>query len=455
MSAMINRDNILETIRMIQDENLDIRTITMAISLFDCADPDGPRARQKILNKILSMAGRLVAVGQEIEGEFGIPIVNKRIAVTPISLIAGATNEDNYVEFARTLDLAAKEIGVDFIGGFSALVHKGLTKGDRVLIDSLPPAMAATGVVCSSINVGTTRAGLNMSVIKDMGHIIKEISRLTADKNSIGCAKLTVFANAVEDNPFMAGAFTGIGEPECAINVGISGPGVIRAAVEKARGETFDVLADTIKRMAFKITRVGQLVAQEASQRLQVSSGIVDLSLAPTPRPGDSIANILEEMGLESCGTHGTTAALALLTDSIKKGGMMACSHAGGLSGAFIPVSEDAGMVKAIKKGSISIDKLEAMTCVCSVGLDMILIPGDTPSETISAIIADEAAIGMINSKTTSVRIIPVYGKKAGDEVEYGGLLGKATVMSVNPFSSKEFIQRSGRIPAPVHSFRN
>ncbi len=455
MSAMINKENILETIRMIQDENLDIRTITMAISLFDCADPDGPRARQKIRNKILTLAGHLVAVGQEIESEFGIPIVNKRIAVTPISLIAGATSEDNYVEFARTLDLAAKEVGVDFIGGFSALVHKGLTKGDRILIDSLPAALAATDVVCSSINVGTTRAGLNMTVIKDMGHIIKEISRLTADKNSIGCAKLTVFANAVEDNPFMAGAFTGIGEPECAINVGISGPGVIRAAVEKARGETFDVLADTIKRMAFKITRVGQLVAQEASQRLQVSSGIVDLSLAPTPRPGDSIANILEEMGLESCGTHGTTAALALLTDSIKKGGLMACSHAGGLSGAFIPVSEDAGMVEAVKKGSISIDKLEAMTSVCSVGLDMILIPGDTPAETISAIIADEAAIGMINSKTTSVRIIPVYGKKAGDEVEYGGLLGKATVMSVNPFSSKEFIQRSGRIPAPIHSFRN
>ncbi len=455
MSAMINKDNILETIRMIQDENLDIRTITMGISLFDCADPDGPGARRKIRNKILTLAGRLVAVGEEIEAEFGIPIVNKRIAVTPISLIAGATDEDNYIEFARVLDLAAKEVGVDFIGGFSALVHKGLTKGDRILIDSLPSALAATDVVCSSINVGTTRAGINMSIIKDLGHIIKEIARLTAAKNSIGCAKLTVFTNAVDDNPFMAGAFTGIGEPECAINVGISGPGVIRSAVEKVRGETFDVLADTIKRMAFKITRVGQLVAQEASQRLNVTCGIVDLSLAPTPRVGDSIANILEEMGLESCGTHGTTAALALLTDSIKKGGLMACSHAGGLSGAFIPVSEDAGMVEAVKKGSISIDKLEAMTCVCSVGLDMILIPGDTPDETISAIIADEAAIGMINSKTTSVRIIPVYGKKAGDEVEYGGLLGKATIMAVNPFSSKDFIQRSGRIPAPVHSFRN
>jgi uncharacterized protein len=455
MSAMINKENILETIRMIQDENLDIRTITMGISLFDCADPNGLRARKKIRNKILTIAGRLVTVGEEIEAEFGIPIINKRLAVTPISLIAGATKEDNYSEFACALNLVAKEVGVDFIGGFSALVHKGMTQSDCILIDSLPSAMAATEVVCSSINVGTTRAGLNMSVIKDLGHTIKEIARLTAEKNSVGCAKLTIFANAVEDNPFMAGAFTGIGEPECAINVGISGPGVIRSAVEKVRGETFDVLADAIKRMAFKITRVGQLVAQEASKRLNVTAGIVDLSLAPTPRIGDSIANILEEMGLESCGTHGTTAALALLTDSVKKGGLMACSHAGGLSGAFIPVSEDAGMVAAVKKGSISIDKLEAMTCVSSVGLDMILIPGDTPQETISAIIADEAAIGMINSKTTSVRIIPVYGKKAGDEVEYGGLLGKATVMAVNPFSSKDFIQRGGRIPAPVHSFRN
>jgi uncharacterized protein len=455
MSAMINKENILETIRMIQDENLDIRTITMGISLFDCADPDGTQARKKIRNKILRLAGRLVSVSEEIESEFGIPIVNKRIAVSPISLIAAATDEDSYVEFARCLDLTAKEVGVDFIGGFSALVHKGSMKSDSILLDSLPSVMASTDVVCSSINVGTTKAGLNMSIIKDLGHTIKEIARLTADKNSIGCAKLTVFANAVEDNPFMAGAFTGIGEPECAINVGISGPGVIRSAVEKVKGEPFDVLAETIKRMAFKITRVGQLVAHEASQRLKVTSGIVDLSLAPTPRTGDSIANILEEMGLESCGTHGTTAALALLTDSIKKGGLMACNHAGGLSGAFIPVSEDAGMVEAVRRGSISIDKLEAMTCVCSVGLDMVLIPGDTPEETIAAIIADEAAIGMINGKTTSVRIIPVYGKKAGDQVEYGGLLGKATIMSVNPFSSKDFIKRSGRIPAPIHSFRN
>jgi uncharacterized protein len=452
---MINRENILETIRMIQDENLDIRTITMSISLFDCADGNGKTARKKIQEKILKLAGNLVKVGSDIEAEYGIPIINKRIAVTPISLIAGASGDENYIEFAEMMDRTAKKVGVDFIGGFSALVQKGYSKGDRVLLNSIPRAIANTDVVCSSVNVGTTRAGLNMDAIKELGSIIKETARLTADKNSIGCARLTVFANAVEDNPFMAGAFTGVGEAECSINVGISGPGVIRSAVEKARGRPFDVLADTIKKMAFKITRVGQLVAVEASERLNVSFGIVDLSLAPTPRVGDSIADIIEEMGLESCGTHGTTAALALLTDSVKKGGLMACSHAGGLSGAFIPVSEDAGMVEAVKRGSITIDKLEAMTSVCSVGLDMILIPGDTPEETISAIIADEAAIGMMNSKTTSTRIIPVYGKAAGEEVEYGGLLGKATIMPVNPFSSKQFIDRCGRIPAPVHSFRN
>jgi len=455
MTPVINRENILETIRMIQEENLDIRTITLGISLFDCADSNGKKAREKIRRKILRYAANLVKVGEQIEEEYGIPIVNKRLAVTPISLIAAAANEDNYLEFARTLDLAAREVGVDFIGGFSALVHKGCTRSDRILLDSIPEALASTEVVCSSVNVGTTRAGLNMDVIREMGWIIKETARLTAEKNSIGCAKLTVFANAVEDNPFMAGAFTGVGEGECAVNVGISGPGVIRAAVEKAHGQSFDILADTIKRMAFKITRAGQLVAMEASKRLNIPFGIVDLSLAPTPRPGDSIANILEEMGLESCGTHGTTAALALLTDSVKKGGLMACSHAGGLSGAFIPVSEDAGMIEAARKGSISLDKLEAMTSVCSVGLDMIAIPGDTPEETISAIIADEAAIGMINNKTTSVRIIPVYGKQAGDVVEFGGLLGKAPVMPVSHFSSKEFIHRGGRIPAPVHSFRN
>jgi len=455
MTPMINKDNILETIRMIQEENLDIRTITMGISLFDCADSDGAKAREKIRSKINRLAGNLVQVGQDIETEYGIPIVNKRIAVTPISLIASATSEESYVEFARLLDKTAKEVGVDFIGGFSALVHKGCTRGDRILLQSIPEALATTDVVCSSINVGTTRAGLNMDIIREMGKVIKDIARLSADRNSIGCAKLTVFCNAVEDNPFMAGAFTGIGEPECAINVGISGPGVIRSAVEKVKGQSFDALADTIKRMAFKITRAGQLVASEASKRLNVEFGIVDLSLAPTPRVGDSIANILEEMGLESCGAHGSTAALALLTDSIKKGGLMACAHAGGLSGAFIPVSEDAGMIQAVKKGAISIDKLEAMTCVCSVGLDMIAIPGDTPAETISAIIADEAAVGMMNHKTTSVRIIPVFGKKVGDEVSFGGLLGQAPIMPVNPFSSKEFIQRSGKIPAPVHSFRN
>jgi uncharacterized protein (UPF0210 family) len=455
MSAIINRDNILETVRMIQDENLDIRTITMGISLFDCIDSDGDKAREKFSQKIAKLAGNLVRVGEDIEKEYGIPIVNKRIAVTPICLIAAATNDQNYLKFAETLDRSAKEVGVDFIGGFSALVHKGCTKGDRILLSSIAESLAGTDVVCSSVNVGTTKAGLNMDVIRELGHIIKETARLTAKKNSVGCAKLTVFANAVEDNPFMAGAFAGVGEGECVINVGISGPGVIRAAVEKVKGEPFDVLADAIKRMAFKITRAGQLVAREASKRLNVSFGIVDLSLAPTPRIGDSIANILEEMGLESCGTHGTTAALALLTDSVKKGGLMACSHAGGLSGAFIPVSEDAGMIEAVKRGSISIDKLEAMTCVCSVGLDMIAIPGDTPDETISAIIADEAAIGMVNSKTTSVRIIPVFGKKAGDEVEFGGLLGRAPVMAVNKFSSQEFIRRGGRIPAPIHSFRN
>lgn len=455
MTAMINKDNILETIRMIQDENLDIRTITMGISLLDCTDPDGNKARDKIRQKILRFAGNLVKVGEDIEAEYGIPIVNKRVSITPLSLIAGATDEESYVEFARTLDRTAKDIGVDFIGGFSALVQKGFTRGDRVLLDSIPEALASTDVVCSSVNVGTSRAGLNMDVICEMGGIIKRTARLTADKNSVGCARLTVFANAVEDNPFMAGAFTGIGEGECVINVGISGPGVMRSAVEKARDQTFDALAETIKRTAFKITRVGQLVAREASTRLGISFGIIDLSLAPTPRTGDSIANILEEMGLESCGTHGTTAALALLTDSVKKGGLMACSHAGGLSGAFIPVSEDAGMIEAVERGSITIDKLEAMTCVCSVGLDMIAIPGDTPEETISAIIADEAAIGMVNNKTTSVRLLPVYGKAAGDKVEFGGLLGKATIMEVNKFSSRDFIRRKGRIPAPVHSFRN
>ncbi len=455
MTPMINRENILETVRMIQEENLDIRTITMGISLFDCADPDGPASREKVRRKITRYAARLVKVGQEIEEEYGIPIVNKRLAVTPISLVAAATSEKDYFEFARALDQAAHEVGVDFIGGFSALVQKGFTRSDRILLESIPAALAETELVCSSVNVGTTRAGLNMDAIEEMGRIIKQTALLSAGRGSVGCAKLTVFANAVEDNPFMAGAFTGVGEAECAINVGISGPGVIRSAVENTAGQPFDVLADTIKRMAFKITRVGQLVAQEASRRLEIPFGIVDLSLAPTPRPGDSIANILEAMGLESCGAPGTTAALALLTDSVKKGGLMACSHAGGLSGAFIPVSEDAGMIQAVRKGSISIEKLEAMTSVSSVGLDMLAVPGDTPAETISAIIADEAAIGLVNQKTTSVRIIPVSGARVGDEVEFGGLLGKAIVMPVNPFSSRDFIRRRGRFPAPVHSFKN
>ncbi len=452
---MINNENIMETIRMIQDENLDIRTITMGISLFDCAGPDGKRARRKISEKISKYAGNLVKVGEDIEAEYGIPIVNKRIAVTPISMVAGATDEESYIEFARTLDASAKTTGVNFIGGFSALVHKGCNKGAGILLKSISGALAATDTVCSSVNVGTTRSGLNMDAVRELGGIIKETARLTADRNSIGCAKLAVFANAVDDNPFMAGAFMGVGEAECVINVGISGPGVIRSALTKVRGEPFDVVAETIKKMAFKITRMGQLVAEVASERLGVSFGIVDLSLAPTPAVGDSVAGILEEMGLEACGTHGTTAALALLTDSVKKGGLMACSHAGGLSGAFIPVSEDAGMIEAVNKGAITIDKLEAMTCVSSVGLDMIAIPGDTPAETISAIIADEASIGIVNNKTTSIRVIPVFGKTVGDQVEFGGLLGTAPVMAVNKFSSRDFIMRGGRIPAPVHSFRN
>jgi len=452
---MISKEHIIETIRMIEHEKLDIRTITMGICLFDCADSDGNAARKKIYDKISTCAGNLVKVGQDIEAEYGIPIINKRIAVTPISMIARATNEESYVHFARTLDESAKGIGVDLIGGFSAMVQKGCAKGERILLKSIPEALSSTDIVCSSVNVGTTRAGLNMDVVKELGSIIKETARLTADQNSIGCAKLAIFANAVDDNPFMAGAFVGAGEAECVINVGISSPGVIKSALEKVKGESFDIVAETIKRMAFKVTRVGQLVAQEASKRLNVSFGIVDLSLAPTPAVGDSIAHILEEMGLEACGTHGSTAALAILTDSVKKGGLMACSHVGGLSGAFIPVSEDVGMIEAVKKGAISLDKLEAMTCVSSVGLDMIAIPGDTPNETISAIIADEAAIGIINNKTTSVRIIPVQGKTVGDEVEFGGLLGTAPIMAVNTFSSRDFIRRGGRIPAPVHSFRN
>jgi len=446
---------IIETIKMIQEENLDIRTITMGISLRDCISHDGNVARRKIYDKITRLAANLVKVGEDIEKEYGIPIINKRISVTPISLIAESCEDDDYVKFAQILDKAADEVGVNFIGGFSALVHKGYTNGDRKLIQSIPEALSITNKVCSSVNLATTKTGINMDAVKEMGQIIKKCAELTADRGGLGCAKLVVFANAPEDNPFMAGAFHGVGEPECVINVGVSGPGVVKSALSKVKGADFETVSETIKKTAFKITRMGQLVAMEASKRLGVSFGIVDLSLAPTPAIGDSVAYILEEMGLEKCGTHGTTAALALLNDAVKKGGVMASSFVGGLSGAFIPVSEDAGMVNAVVDGALSIEKLEAMTCVCSVGLDMIVIPGDTSSETISAIIADEAAIGVVNNKTTAVRIIPAPGKKVGDIVEFGGLLGSGPVMKVNQFSSKEFIDRGGRIPAPLHSLRN
>lgn len=452
---MMNSNNILETIKMIEEEKLDIRTITMGISLLDCIDSDGDKAREKIYNKITTSARDLVKVAKEIENEFGIPIVNKRVSVTPISIIAGATNEDNYLKFAETLDKAAEDLGIDFIGGFSALVHKGYTKGDKILINSIPEALAKTNKVCASVNIGSTRCGINMDAVKEMGQVIKRTAELTKNSKGFGCAKLVVFANAVEDNPFMAGAFHGVGEADKIINVGVSGPGVVQRAIEKVNGKPFDVVAETIKKTAFKITRVGQLVAHEASNRLGVPFGIVDLSLAPTPAIGDSVAHILEAMGLEVVGTHGTTAALALLNDAVKKGGVMACSHVGGLSGAFIPVSEDAGMIDAVLNGSLNLEKLEAMTAICSVGLDMIAVPGDTTAETLSAMIADEAAIGVINNKTTAVRIIPAPGCVVGDMVEFGGLLGTAPVMKINQFSSYEFIQRGGRIPAPIHSFKN
>ncbi|HCQ6371652.1 TPA: PFL family protein [Clostridioides difficile] len=451
----MNVGNILETIKMIDEEQLDIRTITMGISLLDCIDPDGDKAREKIYNKIMSSAKDLVKVGKDIEREFGIPIVNKRVSVTPISIIAGATDENDYVKFAQTLDKAAEDLGIDFIGGFSALVQKGYTKGDKILIKSIPKALASTNKVCASVNVGSTRCGINMDAVKEMGEIIKETAELTKDAKGFGCAKLVVFCNAVEDNPFMAGAFHGVGEADRIINVGVSGPGVVKRALEKVKGEPFDVVSETVKKTAFKITRVGQLVAKEASSRLDVPFGIIDLSLAPTPAIGDSVANILEEMGLEVVGTHGTTAALALLNDAVKKGGVMACSHVGGLSGAFIPVSEDAGMIDAVIKGALSIDKLEAMTAICSVGLDMIAVPGNTTADTLGAMIADEAAIGMINNKTTAVRIIPAPGCDVGDMVEFGGLLGRAPVMPISTNSSELFTQRGGRIPAPIHSFKN
>ena len=453
--ANITAQNILETIKMIEEEKLDIRTTTMGISLLDCIDSDGDKARTKIYDKITKSAEKLVQVGNEIENEFGIPIVNKRVSVTPISIIGGATNETNYVKFAETLDKAAKAVGINFIGGFSALVQKGCTKGDKVLINSIPEALATTELVCSSVNVGSSKCGLNMNAVRDLGQVVKKTAELTKDQKGFGCAKLVVFCNAVEDNPFMAGAFHGVGEADRVINVGVSGPGVVQRAIEKVRGESFDVLAETIKKTTFKITRMCELVGREASKRLGVPFGIVDLSLAPTPAIGDSVAHILEEMGLETVGTHGTTAALAMLNDAVKKGGVMACSHVGGLSGAFIPVSEDAGMIDAVVNGSLNLEKLEAMTCVCSVGLDMIAIPGETSASTISAMIADEAAIGMINNKTTAVRIIPAPGCKVGDMVEFGGLLGRAPVMAVNPNSSEKFIARGGRIPAPIHSFKN
>jgi len=452
---LMNPFEILETLHMIEAEKLDIRTITMGISLRDCADHDGATARRRIFGKITRCADRLVAVADEIEKEFGIPIINKRIAVTPIALVAEASADEDYVAFAETLERAAKAVGVNFIGGFTALVHKGYTAGDRKLIRSIPEALAITERVCSSVNVATTRAGINMDAVREMGEIIKQAAERTGDRGGIGAAKLVVFANAVEDNPFMAGAFHGIGEPECVINVGVSGPGVVASALKQVPGADFGVVADTIKRTAFKITRMGQLVAQEASRRLGVPFGIVDLSLAPTPAVGDSVAHILEEMGLERCGAAGSTAALALLNDAVKKGGIMASSYVGGLSGAFIPVSEDAGMIQAAEEGVLSIEKLEAMTAVCSVGLDMIAVPGDTPAETLAGIIADVAAIGVINNKTTAVRIIPVPGKTVGDSVEFGGLLGRAPVMPVSTLNSAPFILRGGRIPAPMQGVRN
>lgn len=451
----MNTNNILETIKMIEEEKLDVRTITMGISLLDCIDSDGEKARTKIYDKITKSAENLVKVGREIETEFGIPIVNKRVSITPMSIVAGASNDTSYVKFAQTLDRAAETLGIDFLGGFSALVQKGCTKGDKILIDSIPEALATTNKVCASVNVGCTKSGINMNAVRDMGEIIKRTAELTKDQHGFGCAKLVVFANAVEDNPFMAGAFHGVGEAEKIINVGVSGPGVVKRALEQVRGQSFDVVAEMIKKTAFKVTRMGELVANEASRRLGVPFGIVDLSLAPTPAVGDSVAEILEEIGLEQVGTHGTIAALAMLNDAVKKGGVMACSHVGGLSGAFIPVSEDAGMIDAVISGSLNLEKLEGMTCVCSVGLDMIAIPGDTPASTISAMIADEAAIGVINNKTTAVRIIPAPGCVIGDMVEFGGLLGRAPVMKVNGKSSELFTARGGRIPAPIHSFKN
>lgn len=444
-------EKILETIHMISDENLDVRTITMGISLLDCIDSDSDKACQKIYDKITTKAKDLVKVGEQIQEEYGIPIINKRVTVTPISLIAAASHDQDYVKYALTLDKAAHTLGIDFIGGYSALVQKGYQNGDKTLIKSIPEALAQTDLVCASVNVGSTRSGINMDAVAEMGQAVKKASELDFMTN----AKMVIFCNAVEDNPFMAGGFCGVSEPDTVINVGVSGPGVVKKALEKVKGASMDVVAETIKQTAFKVTRMGQMVGAVASERLGVPFGIVDLSLAPTPAVGDSVAQALEEIGLEQVGTHGTTAALAMLNDAVKKGGIMACSHVGGLSGAFIPVSEDAGMIDAVNAGTLTLSKLEAMTAVCSVGLDMIAVPGDTPAETISAMIADEAAIGMINNKTTAVRVIPVPGKKVGETVEFGGLLGHAPIMGVNPASSADMIHRGGLIPAPIHSFKN
>ena len=454
---MINITEVLETNKMIEQENLDVRTITMGINLLDCADSNLEVLCQNIYNKITGLAKNLVQTGEDISKEFGIPIVNKRISITPIALVGGTAckTPDDYVQIAKTLDKAAGELGVNFIGGYSAIVSKGMSRSDELLIRSIPKALACTERICSSINVGSTKTGINMDAVKLMGEIIKETAEMTKERDSLGCAKLVVLCNAPDDNPFMAGAFHGVSEPDAVINVGVSGPGVVKYALEQIRGKSFEVLCETIKRTAFKITRVGQLVAQEASRRLNVPFGIIDLSLAPTPAVGDSVAEILQEIGLEYPGAPGTTAALALLNDQVKKGGVMASSYVGGLSGAFIPVSEDQGMIDAVVAGALTIEKLEAMTCVCSVGLDMIAIPGSTSAATISGMIADESAIGMVNQKTTAVRIIPVVGKEVGDTVEFGGLLGYAPVMPVNRFTCEAFVNRGGRIPAPIHSFKN
>ncbi len=452
---MVNINDILETVNMIKQENLDIRTVTMGISLFDCISDDQKRLEAKIYDKITKSAENLVSTANELEAKYGIPIINKRVSVTPISLVGAACDKDGFVRLAHVLERAANEVGINFIGGYGALVQKGMTKGAANLIDSIPEALATTTKVCSSINVASTKAGINMDAVARMGQIMKETAYLTRDNDSIGCAKLVVFANIPEDNPFMAGAIHGIGEPDTVINVGVSGPGVVASAIKREGFCDFSHLADVIKKTAFKITRVGQLIAYEASKKLNTPYGIIDLSLAPTPAVGDSVARILENMGLERCGTHGTTAALAMLNDAVKKGGVMASSHVGGLSGAFIPVSEDAGMIEAAEMGALSIEKLEAMTAVCSVGLDMIAVPGDTSASTLSGIIADEIAIGVINNKTTAVRLIPVYGKGVGESVEFGGLLGHAPIMKLSEYSSEDFIARGGRIPAPIHSLRN